>query len=228
MFLIFITIKKMKMTLFLKYEYKTLSYAFIIFFKYIFIFDIIKAQTTECPKDKPILISGECKLEYCSKSQFDSKYCIVNNSIVKNQWINNFIIIGDYSYRYIYSGTYENGDMIIETTCYPEQPKRMFYGLKQNGRPFFINKTNNQPTPYYSKIINNERNRTLEATGTIIKSSNAQNYGKEYFLTLSKLQCNVELFDLEKDEVYVKTLPDFTSLSSVWSIYHSFFCFFKF
>jgi hypothetical protein len=95
----------------------------------------------------------------------------------------------------------------------------MFYGLKQNGRPFFINKTNNQPTPYYSIIVNNERNRTLEATGTIIKSSNAQNYGKEYFLTLSKLQCNVELFDLEKDEVYVKTLPDFTSLSSVWSMY---------
>jgi len=118
--------------------------------------------------------------------------------------------------------------MIIETTCYPEKPKRMFYGLKQNGRPFFTNKTNNQPTPYYSIIVNNERNRTLEATGTIIKSSNAQNYGKEYFLTLSKLQCNVELFDLEKDEVYVKTLPDFTSLSSVWSIYHSFFCFFKF
>ena len=221
----FIISKKMKMNLFLKYEYKTLSYAFIIFFKFIFIFDIIKTQITECPKDKPILISGECKLEYCSKSQFDSKYCTINNSIIKNQWINNFIIIGDYSYRYIYFGTYENGDMIIETTCYPEKPKRMFYGLKQNGRPFFINKTNNQPTPYYSKIINNERNRTLEATGTIIKSSNAQNYGKEYFLTLSKLQCNVELFDLEKDEVYVKSLPDFTSLTDIVSIYHSFFAF---
>ena len=45
------------MNLFLKYEYKTLSYAFIIFFKFFFIFDIIKTQITECPKDKPILVS---------------------------------------------------------------------------------------------------------------------------------------------------------------------------
>ena len=215
----------MKMFLFLKCEYKILSNIFMILIKFIFIFDIIKAELTECPKEKPILKSGECKLEYCSKTEFDSKYCSINNSIVKNQWINNLIIIGDYSYRYINFGTYSNGDMIIETTCYPEQPKRMFYGLKQNGRPFFINKTNNEPTSYYSIINNNEQNLSRESTGTIIKSSNTDNYGKEYFLTFSVFECNVELFDFEKDEVHTKTLFDLTTLNIIYSLRHSFFYF---
>ena len=90
----------------------------------IFFFVIIKKVLTECPRDKPILISENCNLQYCTKEQFDSKTCIINNSIIETQWINNLIKIGVLKYRYINFASYSNGDMVIEATSYPEEAKR--------------------------------------------------------------------------------------------------------
>ena len=88
-----------------------------------FILHIIKAGETECPRDRPILKSGNCVLDNCT----DSSECIVANPIIKTQWLNNIRKIGDSTYRYINFGSFSNGDMIIETTCYPKLAKRMFY-----------------------------------------------------------------------------------------------------
>ena len=44
-----------------------------------------KSQTIDCKRDIPILISGECKLNYCSEYQFISSKCLIANSIVKTQ-----------------------------------------------------------------------------------------------------------------------------------------------
>ena len=71
-------------------------------------------------------------------------------SINKDQRINRIIYIGDIYFRYMNFASYSNKDMVVETTCYPEESKRMFYGLKANGRPFFKDKSNNKETPYYS------------------------------------------------------------------------------
>ena len=56
-------------------------------------FSIIKSSLTECSRDEPILENGSCKLEYCSDSDFESRKYIINNSIIKTQWLNNIIII---------------------------------------------------------------------------------------------------------------------------------------
>ena len=69
-------------------------------------------------------------------------------AIDKTKWLNNIIIIGDRKYVYVNFGLFSTGDIVVETTGYPLLPKRMFYGLKQNGRPFFGN------DPYYYKTIN--------------------------------------------------------------------------
>ena len=126
-------------------------------FEIFLLFYQIKSEITECSRENPILISNECRLVYCNKTQFDSNYCQIKNLTIKTQWLNNIIIFGDINYRYISMASYSNGDMVIETTSYPGTNKRMFYGLKQNGRPFFKNKTNNnEETLYYSKDVNGE------------------------------------------------------------------------
>ena len=51
--------------------------------------------------------------------------------------LNKIIRIGDLNYRYINLASYSNGDMIVETTAYPGTDKRVFYGIKSNGREFF-------------------------------------------------------------------------------------------
>ena len=112
--------------------------------------------------------------------------------------------------------------MIIETTSYPEQSKRMFYGLTQKGRPFFRNKTNNEETPYYSINITDENNKKLEAIGAIVKLSDNNNNEKEYYLSISKLKGNAELFDFDNDIAYCKTVEEFKSTISIKSLRHTF------
>ena len=176
----------------------TCTYIIILSYFLKFFIKTIYSEITECPRDKPIFISDICKLDYCSKTQFESKECKIKNSIIETQWLNNIIIIGDKSYRYINFASYSNGDMIIETTCKPGNSKRIFYGLKQNGRPFFINKTNNEETPYYSINVEgqNEPQGKYEAEGIIIKDSNS---GNEYYMSVSNLEYYVEIFDFNND-----------------------------
>ena len=76
-------------------------------------------------------------------------YILILIRIIKTQnEITNIIWIGDIDFRYINFATFSNGDMIIETTSYPFNAKRMFYGLKQNGEYFF--NVNGKSTPFYS------------------------------------------------------------------------------
>ena len=37
----------------------------------------IKSEITDCSRDKPILISGECKLDFCSEEQFNNSDCLI-------------------------------------------------------------------------------------------------------------------------------------------------------
>ena len=195
--------------------------------KFIFLsFIIIKSVISDCSREEPISVSGVCKLEYCTQAQYDSKYCIINNTYAKTKWINNLIFIGDLYFRYINFATYSEGHLVVETTCYPPKAKRMFFGLKSNGRPFFTNKTNNEETLYYSINLDNDNQKSLESKGIIIQSSDNSNRG-EFFLSLSKLECNAELFDFNKDEVYAKTISDFSNTNGVCSLRHTFFSYYN-
>ena len=195
----------------------------VALFILLLLFSFLNVEGTECPKERPILISGECKLEYCSEEQFNLKHCILNNTIIKTKWINNLIIFAQYPYRYLGFGSYSNGDFVIESMCNIEQQKRKFYGIKSNGRPFFTNKTNNEETSFYLKNINEENQENRQFKSTIIKLSGNENNGKEYFLSLSHNLGNAELYDFENDEVYYKTISDFTTLTNVISLRHTFF-----
>ena len=42
----------------------------------------------------------------------------------------------------------------METSTYPKSQMRMFYGLKQNGRPLFTK--SDKETPYYTIRSNNQ------------------------------------------------------------------------
>ena len=139
-------------------------------------------------------------------------------SINKAQKITRIINIGDLNYRYMDFASYSNGDMVVETTSFPQERRRMFYGLKTNGRPFFKDKSNNKETPYYSINVESNDFAKFESVGIIIKLSNNENNGKEYFFSISKLECNAELFDFENDKVYTKSVDSFTNLRSLKSL----------
>ena len=116
--------------------------------------------------------------------------------------------------------------MVIETTTYPEEPKRYFYGLKKNGRPFFKIENTQEESPYYV-IDTSEQNNykgKYESSAFIIKSSEiGEGNGKEYFLSVSQLEFYAELFDFDNHKVYSKSLEDFSSFQFVKTFRHAFF-----
>ena len=109
--------------------------------------------------------------------------------------------------------------MVVETTCYPANIKRMFYGIKENGRPFF--KNNEKEISHYSIDIKNapaEGQGFFEAVGLIIQNSKEPN---EYFMSISKLENNAEIFNFTKNVIYYKTAGTFAS-ATVNSLRHAF------
>ena len=202
---------------------------FCQFFQIFLLFYQIKSEITECSRDLPILESNECKLIYCNKTQFDTNICQIKDSTIKTQWLNNIRVFGDDGFRYVRFASYSNGDMIIETTRYPGTTKRMFYGLKQNGRPFFKNRTNNnEETPFYSKDVYGQKDidgqteyiGNFESEAIVFKHIYQ---GKEYYLSVSKMQCYAELFDFDNDNVYDKPSYSFAKDLFIHSIKNSLF-----
>lgn len=186
----------------------------------IFLFNKFSLEITTCPKNLPIIFTEKCNLIYCSKEQFKSKECQIGNPIIETQWINNIIVFGDLTYRYLATASFTDGDIIFETTSCPKSPKRMFYGLKKNGRPFFKNKTTNEESSFYSKNIEETRGH-YEIQAYIIKSSEENNLGKEYFFSFSKSSSFSEIFDFENDIAYSKKVSNFTGFSHVSTYRHA-------
>ena len=54
----------------------------------------------ECTKDNPILKDGNCALIYCSKEEYSLGICIINNTIIQGQWLNNIILLNEYNLRF--------------------------------------------------------------------------------------------------------------------------------
>ena len=100
--------------------------------------------------------------------------------------------------------------------------KRIFYGLKQNERPFF-KKSNTDETSFYSITVDGENeseNGKYESESIIIKHSSTQ---IEYYLSISKLNCYAELVNFETNKLYYKRSKEFANWKDVKSLRHSIF-----
>ena len=173
---------------------------YISIFIFSSLFDII---LTECHLENPILLSnGTCVSQYCSKEDFISNNCKISNSIIKIQWITNIIMVGERYFRYQNLAKFSNGDLIFETSPYSYfNSKRIFYGLKKNGRFYFKNKTNEEMTSFYS--LTGTLNK-FESINAIIISNDR----KEYFMSIGRLTTHTEIFDFENEKIYNATTID--------------------
>ena len=201
------------------FKIKNHSPIIIIFLIEIIFFQIkIRAEITECPKHTPIYIksSDSCELKYCITDDFSSGKCKIANDIVKTQWLNNIITICSLNFRYINFAKYENGDMVIGITQYPESIDREFYGIKYNGRPYFTK--DSKETSYYKTEIPDNVYGLFEGEGMIVKTKTD---GKEYYFYLSKLENYAEMYDLENGDKYSILAGTFGGVDSIISLRHA-------
>ena len=133
--------------------------------------------------------------------------------------INNIIRLGDEEFRYSHFSFNSNKDMIIDTSSYPINEERRFFGLKKNGR-FYFNQSNNE-TGYYSLTMDHSKGR-IEGESYFIKlTSNKTIYnGREFILGISKIGNNeigyyAEIYDLNnKNTTKIQTANIFGNIDS--------------
>ena len=154
----------------------------------------------DCEKEFPIKLSnGECVLQYCTKEDYESKECSINNTIIRTQFPNNIIIVGEISFRYLNFITFSNKDMMFETSSFPMNNKRIFYGLKQNGRYYFKKSNSEEETPFNYLIAEKEDEGKLESINFNIKINN-----KEYIISIGRLDSYAELFNFDANKIFSK------------------------
>ena len=171
--------------IFLSRIFFSLFNLFIIFPKY--------TQLNECSQDDPCLKIGECNIEK-------------NKTHYENCKISNIIKVGEKNFSYLSFASYQNEDLIFSTTAYPSNTKRIFWGIKKNGRPFFKNET------AYLNIMYSNSNDTenYEFQSIIIKLSKEENKEKEYLLRVGKIKSNAEIYDFEEGIIYDKPNEKFS------------------
>ena len=153
----------------------------------IFLLFYIKCE--ECPKDHPIFNykKGICTLECCTKSEYDEGICLIANSIIKTQWINNISIlsISDNSQTYSNVAYDDEQNLLFESII--DNNNKLFFSMEKGGNGY-KNKNQNY---YLQKTGTNNFLNQLYSSSILIKN----NSSPIYFSISSKKYFNV--FNLE-------------------------------
>ena len=145
---------------------------------------IVLGEDNECQREYPIKIGTECLSQKCSQEQFDLGECIISNSIIKTQWLNNIIIIGDKDFRYINFLTTSKGEMIIYSVSYPSTNYRIFYGINSKGEPLFKDSNNNNN--YIIKKTTTQILGRYQSEIGLLKITGDTDSDKEYLISFGR------------------------------------------
>jgi hypothetical protein len=88
-------------------KYKKIILACLIF--------LINKINNHCDKDNPILVNGECKNIYCTEDNYKNGDCIIDNPIIKLQWLNNITDLGGELEKLFIPNEMPNKDIIFIT-----------------------------------------------------------------------------------------------------------------
>ena len=185
--------------------------------KLIIFLKVINLCFSSCSKNQPFIKGGNC-IEECSFEELNKKQCEISNEIIKGQWLNNIIYLGESSCSYINIETSENNDLFAEVSSFPESNIRYFYGLTKEGKGFFKD-NNNKDIEFYMMEIDdvNVTGRFESEIFSFKLDSNLDS--KIYLLSYSKSEQFIEIYDFYQNKSYFNLIYEtFGSLASVHQI----------
>ena len=171
--------------------------------KVLFFILLINKIRSECPKDKPIFFNDSCEDRYCTKEEFDNETCIINNEIVKIQWLNSIISLEKDMINAILSINSLNNELIFISSTFESEEaeierasKRYIYSLKSTGTEFYLDEDGDDFKSMYSKSF-------ASLNGVNLKIQN-----KEYLFICSIQEC--QIIDNNNNKIlYYKNLTSF-------------------
>ena len=168
----------------------------IIAILHFYMFKFISCELNECPRDTPIRIGEECLSTYCSKLNLEQGICSISNQIIKTQFLNNIILVGDKDFRFLKFMTSSNGELLLSISSCPKNKIRIYYGIDLNGLPIFKDSSGNNVYTIKKIIKRNDPSiERYESQAGLIKINGDSNNNKEYFINLGKSKTYIEIFD---------------------------------
>lgn len=148
---------------------------------------------SECNFSYPIMKNNKCINTTCSKYEFNSGACVLENDIIRDQAFTSNMKFTDSNPDYIALCSTPNDNLIAVSSLYGKTLK-YFFGLKKNGRPYFSN--NNEETAF-EKSDSDKGGVEFNIFAIIL---NGKNDDKEYIITFGKEESNFELYDFENKD----------------------------
>ena len=189
------------------YQYKFIGFHFVLQIC-LMTFDPSNFSECNCERENPIYKNGKCQSIYCTESEFHNNICSIENDIIKNQWLNNFIVFDEYNYRLTNKVINDEGDFIlIASPMY--SGFRLFYALKKNGAFYFKNDDNQELSTKTILVKEDDfpSSRYFSQVFLIKVINNSTNSNKQFLVSLSSYYGDFELYDLEDDNLFVSKLP---------------------
>ena len=138
---------------------------------------------------------------------------------------NSVIMFNHQHYRAGHGATNDNGDTIFEFSVDDVYSKRLFYGLKKNGRYYFPGE------PVFKEFDITDKNDTsnsnnlgrLESYNLFVHTQNEDEQNKQYLFSISSYESLVELHDIESGEYQTVQTKKFYNERRIFSYQYSIF-----
>ena len=157
-----------------------------------------------CPRNNPFLKDNVC-VSSCTSEEIEDNSCIINNEIVKTQWLNNIIFLNFSNCFYLNLHVSENNTLYSLTSRYPPSNTRIMYILNKEGYGY-INKND----PLINLALNDPENKgRFESELFSIQFSN-----REYLISIGKAPQFVEIYDLYENKIYFKLVQNYFDYES--------------
>ena len=164
---------------------------FIIFIYTIII--LILEINNECSKEEPIYTSDGCQIIYCDEDEFQNGDCIIDNSIMKIQWLNKINLFGNNDIL-INSIEMPNNDIFFICSDYTTETIYI-YGLKSSGEAYFNDNEENFREINLNSLIDTDY---INSVGLIIDN-------KQYIFictTDENVISHCQIIDYENNHIY--------------------------
>ena len=176
------------------FKYKKFSNNYLFLLRcIIFFFNMKNCLLSICNENSPIRKNeAEC-VESCTANEFTSGACVIENEKIKTQKITDRVVYSASSIHYAAGATTPHGNLICSSSYYQTYTQKYYYGLKQNGRPLFIE---NSKETFFS-ITDSDK---VRCEGTIYAININGIKDKEYIVGFGNNAVNFEIYDFISNE----------------------------
>ena len=175
-------------------------------FLYLFIFLIVEINN-QCDKETPIRKrDNNCYITYCTESEFQNGDCIIDNPIIKTQWLNKLIYLGDYIIDVMSVIEMPNNNIFFLSSLF-DQDYLYIYRLESSGEIYYNENNNNFKSILISSfsLADTLYSSYINGIGLIIDN-------KEYIFICQFFEMECQLIEFESDVIFSDYLSTFLNI----------------